>query len=194
MADIALFHSLLGVRPGVLDAADRLRARGHQVHVVDQYDGRVFDDYGTAGAFVDEHGGYPPLMQRALDGVTELPDGFLCVGFSNGGGMSEYVASRRAVGGVVLCSGALPLHELGVDSWPRGVPAQIHCTERDPFRREGWAESVIASVEAAGGRAEPFTYPGEGHLFTDASLPAEYDRTAAEQLWERVYAFCADNG
>jgi len=45
MADIALFHSALGVRPGVLDAADRLRAEDHKVVVVDQYDGRVFDDY-----------------------------------------------------------------------------------------------------------------------------------------------------
>ena len=40
MADIALFHSALGVRPGVLDAADRLCPEGHVV--VDQYDDRVF--------------------------------------------------------------------------------------------------------------------------------------------------------
>lgn len=45
MASIALFHSVLGVRPGVQDAAARLRARGHEVLVVDQYDGRSFDDY-----------------------------------------------------------------------------------------------------------------------------------------------------
>lgn len=41
-ASIALFHSVLGVRTGVLDAAARLRAAGHDVQVVDQYDGRVF--------------------------------------------------------------------------------------------------------------------------------------------------------
>ena len=46
MASIALFHSVLGVRPGVLDAAARLRAAGHEVLVGDQYGGRVFDDYG----------------------------------------------------------------------------------------------------------------------------------------------------
>lgn len=43
MAAIALFHSVLGVRPGVRDAAARLRARGHEVLVVDQYNGRSFD-------------------------------------------------------------------------------------------------------------------------------------------------------
>jgi len=48
MTTIALFHSVLGVRPGVLDAAEMLRSHGHTVHVVDQYDGRVFDDYDTA--------------------------------------------------------------------------------------------------------------------------------------------------
>lgn len=39
MAEIILFHSALGVRPGVTAAADRLRAAGHTVHVPDYYDG-----------------------------------------------------------------------------------------------------------------------------------------------------------
>lgn len=41
MAAVALFHSVLGIRDGVHDAAVRLRAAGHEVRVVDQYDGRV---------------------------------------------------------------------------------------------------------------------------------------------------------
>ena len=42
--------------------------------------------------------------------------------------------------------------------------------------------------EAVAG-AEVFDYPGRGHLFTDPSLPDEYDAAAAELLWERVLAF-----
>lgn len=61
MSHIALFHSVLGVRPGVLDAAERLRAEGHDVTVVDQYEGRVFDDYGEADEFARSIG-YPALM------------------------------------------------------------------------------------------------------------------------------------
>ncbi len=134
MADVALFHSVLGMRPGVLEAGERLRQQGHRVLAVDQYDGRVFDDYDEADAFVrEEIGGYPPLMAGALAAVENLPDGFLCVGFSNGGGMSEYVASQRRVSGVVLCSGALPLEMIGVDAWPAGVPAQVHYTVGDPL-------------------------------------------------------------
>jgi dienelactone hydrolase len=194
MTNIALFHSVLGMRPGVRDAADRLRGQGHDVLAVDQYDGRVFDDYAEASAFVEQIGSYPQLMADAAAAVQSLPDGFLCVGFSNGGGMAEYVASRRRVSGIVLCSGALPLQMIGVDAWPAGVPAQIHYTTDDPFRQEGWAESVAESVTAAGGQVEMFDYPGAGHLFTDASLPNEYDPDSAELLWQRVHAFCQHHG
>jgi hypothetical protein len=44
MAEIVLFHSALGLRPGVTAAADRLRAAGHKVHTPDYYEGEVFDD------------------------------------------------------------------------------------------------------------------------------------------------------
>ena len=101
MASIALFHSVLGVRQGVLDAAGRLRAAGHDVRVVDQYGGRVFDHYEEASAFAESIG-YPVLMQRASDAVQDLPDGFVVAGFSNGGGMSEYVATQRPVAGVLM--------------------------------------------------------------------------------------------
>ncbi len=194
MADIALFHSVLGIRRGIHDAAERLRRRGHEVTVIDQYDGRSFDSYTEAAAFVDELGGYPVLMAAVVGAVRNLADGFVCVGFSNGGGMSEYVATQRHVGGVVMCSGALPLDLLGVDAWPAGVPAQIHYTVDDPVRQDGWVESVADSISAAGGDVECFDYPGSGHLFTDASLTDEYDPEAADRLWERVEAFCDRHG
>lgn len=194
MATIALFHSVLGVRPGVQDAAARLRAGGHDVRVVDQYDGEVFDDYDEAAAFVERVGGFPELMAAAVDAVADLPDGFLCLGFSNGAGMAEYVATQRRTGGVVLCSGALPLEYLGAEVWPAGVPVQIHTAEGDPRRVPGWTESVAESVAAAGGAVERFGYPATGHLFADSSLPSEYDAASARLLWDRVGGFCARHG
>src|ERR1700712_3413786 len=86
MTSIALFHSVLGVRPGIHAAAERLRAAGHDVRVVDQYDGRVFDDYQQASTFAGSIG-YPALMGRAVEAVADLPDGFVAAGLSNGGGM-----------------------------------------------------------------------------------------------------------
>jgi len=98
MTDIALFHSVLGVRPGVSEAADRLRAEGHDVVVVDQYGGRVFDDYEEADEFAQAIG-YPTLMGLAAEAVEGLPDGLIAAGFSNGGGMAEFVATIRPVRG-----------------------------------------------------------------------------------------------
>ncbi|MDQ3675534.1 MAG: dienelactone hydrolase family protein [Actinomycetota bacterium] len=188
MPQVALFHSVLGVRPGVEDAAERLRAAGHEVLVVDQYDGRVFDDYDEAGALVESIG-FPELMRRAVGTVEALPDGFVAAGFSNGGGMAEYVATQRRVAGVLMLSGALPVEMLGADAWPAGVPAQIHYTQGDPRRRQEWVDAVVASICNAGAPLEVFDYPGGGHLFTDPSLPDEYQPEETELLWQRVLAF-----
>jgi dienelactone hydrolase len=188
MTHVALSHSVLGVRPGIEDAAERLRAAGHTVLVVDQYDGRVFDDYAEADRF-SQSIGYPELMRLAAAAVDSLPDGFVAAGFSNGGGMAEYVATQRPVAGVLMLSGALPLPMLGADAWPAGVPAQIHYTKGDPFRRQEWVDQVAASIHAAGAPLEVFDYPGDGHLFTDPTLPDEHQPDDAALLWERVLAF-----
>jgi dienelactone hydrolase len=187
MAPVALFHSVLGVREGVTDAAARLRAAGHEVLVVDQYDGRVFDDYEAAGAHV-EGIGFPALMARAVEAVRDLPDGFVAAGFSNGAGMAEFVATQRRCAGVLLVSGALPMAVLGA-SWPAGLPAQLHRAVGDPFRSAEWDRALADDVAAAGGVLEVVEHPGEGHLFTDPSLPAEYDAESTERLWREALAF-----
>jgi dienelactone hydrolase len=190
MTQIALFHSALGVRAGVIDAADRLRAAGHDVRIVDQYDGRAFDDYAEARAHV-ERLGFPALMAAALAGVADLPDGFVAMGFSNGAGMAEYVATQRRCSGVVMFSGALPLQMLGVDEWPASTPVQLHAAERDPFRITDWDDAFLAGVRGAGGPVEVFEYPVAGHLFTDPGLPDEFDAPATEVAWRRTLQFCA---
>ena len=189
MTDIALFHSVLGVRPGVSEAADRLRAEGHDVVVVDQYDGCVFNDYEEASEFAESMG-YPALMGIAEEAVSGMPDGFIAAGFSNGGGMAEFVATRRPVRGVLMLSGALDLAMIGVGAWPNAMPAQIHYTIDDPFRSQAGIDAVAAQVNDAGASIEIFDYPGAGHLFTDPSLPNEFDAHAAELLWSRVLPFC----
>ncbi len=123
--------------------------------------------------------------------MADLPDGFLTAGFSNGAGMAEFVALRRRVSGVLMLSGALPLEILRADAWPAGTPAQIHYTHDDPFRRQEAIDTLAATIRAAGASLQMFDYPGRGHLFTDPSLPEEYDADAAELLWRRVLDFCA---
>lgn len=189
MATIAIFHSALGVREGVRDAALRLSDAGHDPHIVDYYgDHRSFDDQASAADYVSEVG-FPVLMQAAVDGVADLPDGFAVLGFSNGSGMAEYVATRRSVTKAVLGSGTLPLAVLGADAWPARTAAQIHYAAEDPFRNDEWLDSVIGSVRRSGAPLEVYTeYPGNGHLFTDSTLP-DYDEVNTELFWERVRAF-----
>ncbi len=188
MLTIALFHSVLGVRPGVADAAERLRAMGHEVLVVDQYGGRVFDDYDEASAF-SESIGFPALMSGAVAAVAGLPDAFVVMGFSNGGGMATWVALNRSVRGAVLVSGALPLERIGAADWPAGVPAQLHYTVADPKKVPGSVESVLDSVTRAGAVAEYVQYPEGAHLFTDASLPDEFSAASTEAFWRHVERF-----
>jgi dienelactone hydrolase len=188
MTSLALFHSVLGVRPGMEDAAARLRALGHEVLLVDQYDGRSFDDYASASAYVEDVG-FPALMQAALAATANLPDGFIVAGFSNGAGMAEYVALHRPVAAAVLFSGALPLPFLGADAWPAAVPVQLHYAVADPKRNQEWVEQFLASVRVSGADADFHEYAGSGHLFTDASRPDEFDSRATEALWSHVDGF-----
>lgn len=199
MTTVVLFPSVLGVRRGVLDAAQRIREDGHAVLVADLYEGRTFDDYAPAIAFAEQDLGQALLMKRALEAVERLPDGFLAAGFSLGCAMAAYVATQRPVSGVLMIAGAIPVSafEAG-DEWPAGVPAQTHSMLDDPWREQDMLDLAIVEIEAAGADIEVFDYPGRGHLFTDPSLPAEYDASATAVLWSRALPFirsgCAWDG
>jgi dienelactone hydrolase len=101
--------------------------------------------------------------------------------------MAVHIATQRAVAGVLMIAGALPASAFGADArWPAGVPAQTHATLDDPWREQDMIDQAVLEVQAAGGALEVFDYPGSGHLFTDPSLPAEYDPVGTELLWSRV--------
>ena len=191
MTTVVLFHSVLGVRRGELDAAERLRAAGHEVHVPDLLDGGVFDDYAAARAFSDALG-IDELLRRGLAAVADVPDGFVVAGFSQGSSVALGVALHRAVSGVLQLSGLNVLEWFGPDAaWPAGVDSQSHQTADDPFREDEITAQAVRDVETAGGRLELFDYPGRGHLFTDPTLSAEYDPDATALLWTRVLPFVA---
>ena len=195
MTTVALFHSVLGVRQGVLDAAERLRQGGHEVLVVDLYDGRTFNDYPPAMDFAWKELGQRALMERALAAVADLPDGFVPAGFSLGCVLAVHVATQRPVSGVLMVAGAIPASALGDDvRWPAGVPAQTHSTLADPWREQEELDQTVRDVEAGGGTIEVFDYPGSGHLFTDPTLPDEYDPVITETFWSRALPFVRSCG
>jgi dienelactone hydrolase len=188
-AEIVLFHSALGLRPAVLEWADRLRAAGHTVHTPDLYDGEVFDTVEDGLRKMEALGGIGAIMERTHAAVAHLPADVVYAGFSNGGGSAELLAlTRPGARGAILMHAALPVEAFGAEAWPSGVPVQIHYAEGDPFREPEAVEALRGAVASSGARCEVCEYPGAGHLFADPGL-ADHDPEAADRMFERVAAF-----
>lgn len=189
MAEVLLFHHAQGQTSGFLAFADELRQAGHTVHTPDLYDGRIFD---TLDEGVEHAGeiGFGEVIERGVSAANDLPGGLVYAGFSLGVLPAQKLAQTRpGARGALLFHSCVPTSEFG-SSWPPGVPVQIHAMEADPFFvEEGDLDAANALVEAAA-HAELFLYPGDQHLFADASLPS-YDAAAAALLSRRVLDFLA---
>jgi len=190
MAEVVLFHSILGLRPAVAEAAERLRAAGHTVHTPDLFGGRTFDSYEPAFAWVESSGIDQHLVERTHAAVDSLPAEVVYAGFSLGAYSAELLAAARpGARGLLLFHGAISLAGIDVVLWPADVPVQVHYALDDPYREQDELESFQGSVIASGAEFELYDYPIAGHLFTDRALADEYDETSAGQLYSRTLEF-----
>ena len=191
VSEVVLFHSALGLRPGVVAAAERLRAAGHTVHAPDYYDGEVFEDLDE-GLRKRDALGYAEIVRRAKEAVVGLPAELAFAGFSLGAVPAELLAATApGARGAVLMHAAIPVEgfgEFGVERWPEGVPVQVHYAAEDPWVEAGEVEALGEAVRGAGAAFEEHSYPGSGHLFADPDLPG-YDHASSEAMWRRVLAF-----
>lgn len=187
MAEVLLFHHAQGQTAGFLAFADDLRRAGHTVHARDLYDGRTFGRLDEGIAYAQEIG-FGDLLERGVRAADGLPAELVYAGFSLGVLPAQKLAQTRpGARGALLFHACVPTSEFG-SSWPPGVPVQIHGMEADPFFvDEGDIDAARALVESAA-QAELFLYPGDQHLFADASLPS-YDEKAAALLMSRVLDF-----
>jgi dienelactone hydrolase len=193
MAEVVLFHSVLGLSPGVISAAERLRAAGHTIHTPDFFDGEVFDGLDE-GMRKEEALGFQVIARRARESVAGLPEGLVFCGFSLGAVHAEALAaSTPGALGAVLMAGAVPMEALeeyfGIERWPEGVAVQVHYAADDHWVEV--KEEVVPlgeAVRGAGAAFDAHSYPGSGHLFFEPGLP-EYDRASSEEMWERVLVF-----
>lgn len=185
MADVLLYHHIQGLTDGVKAFADELRQAGHTVHTPDLFDGRTFDSIEEGFGFARDTG-FEAIRERGLAVADDLAAELVYAGFSFGVTIAQRLAQTRpGARGALLIYSCLPVTEFGA-SWPEGVPVQIHGKEGDEFFDEDL--SAARDLAAATPAAELFLYPGDQHLFADASLDT-YDPDAAALLRERVRGF-----
>lgn len=189
MAEVLLFHHVLGQTPGFHEFADALRAAGHTVHTPDLFDGRTFASIAEG---VDHANaiGFATVVERGVAAADGLPAALVYAGFSLGVMPAQRLAQTRpGARGALLLEACVPVTEFG-DGWPADVPVQVHGMDADEsFAGEGDLDAARELVATAAD-GELFLYPGDGHLFADPASPG-YDPVAAGQLRERVLAFLA---
>ena len=187
MAGVLLFHHVQGLTDGVEAFADELRASGHTVHAPDLFGGRTFDSIEDGFGYVREVG-RETIQDRVDAAVEPLGDDLVYAGFSYGVPIAQELAQTKpGARGALLMYSCIPVGEYG-ETWPAGVPVQVHGKEGDEFFDEDLpaARELVASTS----EAELFLYPGDQHLFADSSLPG-YDAEAADLLMQRVKDFLA---
>ena len=185
--EVVLFHHVRGLTDGVLALADELRAGGCTVHTPDLFGGQrpgsIEDGMALKEAIGDE-----VLRERADQAVAGLPAGLVYAGISLGVISAQRLAQTRpGARGALLYEACIPVTgEWAFGPWPGRVPVQVHGMAEDPFfALEGDIDAARELAQAAGpGLAQLFTYPGDGHLFTDSSLPS-YDADATALVVQR---------
>ena len=186
--EVVVYHSAYGLRPAVIEFADKLRAAGHLVHTPDLYDGEVFSDRNDAIRKIQKLG-FDKLLERSLAAVEGLPYDLVYAGFSNGGACAELLAATRpGAKGAILIHAPLMVRDLGWTVWPSNVPVQVHVADKDPIRNQTVVDALSVKVRQSGSHFEQFDYDAPGHLFADPAFPA-YNASAAELMTRRVLEF-----
>jgi dienelactone hydrolase len=181
MARILLLHSALGLRPAVLEFAERLRELGHEVDAPDFYEGNVFEDEAPGIAHRDAH---PEYFDHVRAIAQELSADTVLAGFSLGSWFAQRLATRRP-----RARAAILLHSAGAPrgDWS-GVPVQVHRHAVDPWIEPADVGALGAAVTASGAPFEDHVTPGRGHLFTDLAGP-DADAAATAATLERIDTF-----
>jgi dienelactone hydrolase len=180
MTTIVLFHSALGLTPGVRAFARMLESDGHRVVTPDLFDGQTFRTHAE-GARQRDGLGIEALIGRASAAVEALPPDLVYAGMSMGAAAAQLLAATRPhARAALLLHGAVPLALLGGAPWPPALPVQVHVSEADPEVDR----SALDDFERQPA-AQVFKYPGTAHLFIDPA-DADYDDVNAKLLSARV--------
>ncbi|MFJ5174633.1 dienelactone hydrolase family protein [Streptomyces griseoviridis] len=184
--DIMLLHSIYGLRPAVRQAADRLRAAGHEVWTPDLFDGHTFTSVEEGKEF-NEAIGKDELLKRAVLAVAPYSDrGLVYAGFSLGASVAQTLAlGDEKARGLLLLHGT---SDIAPNASAPDLPVQLHVAEPDAFETDDWLSAWYLQMGRTGADVEVYRYPGAGHLYTDPDLP-DHDAEAVEATWRVALGF-----
>jgi dienelactone hydrolase len=183
VAEVLLFHHVLGRTAGMEALAERFRAAGHTVHLPDLFEGRVFADREEGRAYVDAVG-FDTIIECGRLVAETLPRELVYAGVSLGALPAQLLTQTRlGARGALFVSAAIEPSEFDAP-WPAGVPVQLHLMEGDPLLAEGDLDAARSIVDTVPD-AKLFLYPGSAHLFTE-STSQDHDQAATDLLVERA--------
>ena len=113
MAEIVLFHHVMGLTPGVTAFADQLRSAGHIVHTPDLFDAHTFAtlEEGMAHARTV---GFDTIIDRGVTVAEALGPELVYAGFSMGVMPAQKLAqTREGARGALFFDSCLPVTEFG---------------------------------------------------------------------------------
>ena len=172
--NIMLFHSTYGLRPAVREAADRLRAAGHEVWTPDLFEGAYVRDVEEGMAFQDEIGKDELLKRAVLAAAPYSERGLVYAGFSLGASIAQTLAlGDERARGLLLLHGTSDIAEnASVDE----LPVQLHVAEPDPFETDDWLSAWYLRM---GGRGP--TWRSTDTRGPDTSTPTRTCRTTTRR-------------
>ena len=187
MAEVVLFHHVLGLTDGVRRFAAELAGDQHIVHTPDLYNGATATD--LEDGFAIKNGiGDEVLAERSQLALNDLPAEIVYAGISLGGMTAQRLAQTQPGAlGALLYEACIPISgESTFGPWPDGLPVQVHGMDNDEFfAHEGDRDAARELVDSVGPDVGAvFTYPGDRHLFLDSSLDS-YDPEATARVVER---------
>ncbi len=102
-AEIVLFHHALGLTPGVVTFAERLRTAGHVVYTPDLHDERTFTELVDGVAYA-RNTGFNTIIERGVNTADRLPTDLVYAGISLGVMPAQMLAQIRAGARGACCS------------------------------------------------------------------------------------------
>lgn len=178
--------------------ADRLAAEGYLTFAPDLYHGEMasLGDSQTAMSLVQKYApGAPADLEKVYDAMKQLPN---CngkvgsVGFCFGGRMSLALGILRPLDAVCTFYGG-GMQQLFDQMGAFKSPVLGLFGDKDVSIPAGTIEQFDLLLDKIGVPHEIVVYPDSGHAFFRDSDPNVYKPEAAQDAWERVTKFFAEN-